>query len=100
MVEKWAFKSSSEVLLEDIDDFLACYSLVTGRTHILDAFPGEIVRLLSHVPRTGLEVGEDFVLRVGVERSATSNHPICQQGQLPSARAQSQEDVVLSDSLD
>ena len=65
MVEKWAFKSSSEVLLENIDECLACYSLVTGRTHILDAFPGEIVRLLSHVPKTSLEVGEDFVLRVG-----------------------------------
>lgn len=65
MVENWAFKTSSDVLLEDIDEFLACYSLVTGRTHILDAFPCEIIRLLSHLPQTSLEVAEGFVSRVG-----------------------------------
>ena len=65
MVEKWAIKSSSEVLLEDIDEFLACYSLVTGRTHILDAFPGEVVKLLSQEPKTSLDISEEFTLRVG-----------------------------------
>ena len=59
------FKSSSEVLLEDIDECLACYSLVTGRTHILDAFPGEVVKLLSHQPKTSFDISEDFTLRVG-----------------------------------
>lgn len=65
MVEKWAIKSSSEVLLEDIDEFLACYSMVTGRTHILDAFPGEVVKLLSDIPKTSLQISEGFTLRVG-----------------------------------
>jgi hypothetical protein len=65
MAETWALKSSSDVLLEEIDEFLACYSVETGRTHILDAFPGEIVKLLSCTPQTSSEIGAAFAIGIG-----------------------------------
>ena len=65
MVEKWAIKSSSGVLLEEIDDFLACYSVVTGKTHILDAFPAEIVKQLSALTQTSAAISAEFAARMG-----------------------------------
>jgi PqqD family protein of HPr-rel-A system len=50
MVTVWTLNSDSEVLLEDLDDFLACYVAATGETHMLDAFPAEILRRLASTP--------------------------------------------------
>ncbi|MEH6571502.1 MAG: HPr-rel-A system PqqD family peptide chaperone [Halioglobus sp.] len=49
-------KKPPEVLLEDINGLLACYSSLTGQTHILDTFPAEILRSLADGPRTASEI--------------------------------------------
>ncbi|RLQ20746.1 hypothetical protein DWB85_15955 [Seongchinamella sediminis] len=42
----WVSKQPPHILVEDIDGFLVCYCAATGQTHILDAFPAEILRSL------------------------------------------------------
>ena len=56
MCEQWSIRSDSEVLLRDVDEFLACYSFSTGETHILDAFPAEIVSYLLSGAKTSSEI--------------------------------------------
>lgn len=67
MARKWTIYSPEELLLEDVDDFLCCYSLITGRTHILDAFPAEVLRLLAQAPRTEQELADAIAGQVGDE---------------------------------
>ena len=58
------------LLLEEVDDFLCCYCVVTGRTHILDAFPAELVRLLSDRAHTAQELAEAIASQVGEHDTA------------------------------
>lgn len=60
-----AFNTSPHVLIEDIDGLLACYSRLTGQTHILDAFPAEILRLVKHEPKTPLQIREYLAGLIG-----------------------------------
>ncbi len=70
MARKWTINSPTDLLLEDIDEFLCCYCLTTGRTHILDAFPAELVRLLARAPRTEQEMADAIAGQVGEEDSS------------------------------
>jgi PqqD family protein of HPr-rel-A system len=65
MVRVWAINSSSKILLEEIDGFLACYVVVTGETHILDAFPAEILRLLASAPQSRVQISEHLATQLG-----------------------------------
>ena len=47
MVNVWSIRPPAQLLVEDIDDFLVCYSSLTGETHILDAFPAAVMACLS-----------------------------------------------------
>lgn len=60
MVTVWVLKKPPQVLVEDIDGFLACYSALTGQTHILDAFPAEILRSLADGPKTAPEITQNL----------------------------------------
>ena len=53
------------VLLEDLDDYLACYVSATGETHILDAFPAEIVRLVASAARSREQIIEHLAAFLG-----------------------------------
>jgi PqqD family protein of HPr-rel-A system len=37
----------SRAALTDMDPYLACFSESSGATHLLDAFPAEVLRLIS-----------------------------------------------------
>lgn len=65
MVNVWVLNPASQVLLEDIDGFLACYVVVTGETHILNAFPAEIVKLLASAPQSRLQIIEHLAILLG-----------------------------------
>lgn len=67
MARRWTIHSPNDLLLEEVDDFLCCYCLATGRTHILDAFPAELVRLLAQAPRTAVELAGAIAAQVGEE---------------------------------
>lgn len=65
----WSLRSDSEVLLEEIDEFLACYVFSSGKTHILDAYPAEIVSFLESSPRTIEEIGRHLAASLGTENA-------------------------------
>lgn len=65
MVRRWTITSPDDLLLEEVDDFLCCYCVVTGRTHILDAFPAELLRLLSVGRLTAHELADAVAHQVG-----------------------------------
>ena len=67
MVDVWALKPPSLVLLEEIDDFLACYSMLTGDTHIFDAFPAEIVKMLASAPASAEKIRLHLAQQMGEE---------------------------------
>lgn len=67
MARRWTIHSPNDLLLEEVDDFLCCYCLTTGRTHILDAFPAELVRLLAQAPRSAVELADAIAAQVGEE---------------------------------
>ena len=56
----WRSISSSEVLLEDFGEFVACYDRRSNQTHILDALPSEILLVLRR--RGSCTEGEMAVL--------------------------------------
>ncbi len=60
MENVWKARSSPQVLTEDIDGLLACFSAATGQTHLLDAFPAEVFCLLAESPRTAIELKHDL----------------------------------------
>ena len=51
--------------MREIDEFLACYSFVTGKTHVLNAFPAEIVRCLLPEARTAVEITAHLIACIG-----------------------------------
>ena len=65
MARRWTIKSRDKLLLEEVDDFLCCYCVATGRTHILDAFPAELLRQLSEEALTSQELADAVALQVG-----------------------------------
>ena len=65
MVDVWVLKPPSLVLLEEIDDFLACYSKLTGDTHIFDAFPAEIVKMLVSAPASSDQIRTHLAQHMG-----------------------------------
>ena len=65
MIDVWVLKPPSLVLLEEIDDFLACYSKLTGDTHIFDAFPAEIVKMLASAPASGEQIRIHMAQKMG-----------------------------------
>ncbi len=65
MTRRWAITSPDQLLLEEVDDILCCYCVASGRTHILDAFPAEILRLLARDPMTELELAGAIAAQVG-----------------------------------
>jgi len=70
MARRWAIKSPDNLLLEEIDDFLCCYGVRTGRTHILDAFPAEVLRLLARASMTDEELAAAIAAQVGDDDSS------------------------------
>jgi len=67
MADIWHLRSPSEVLREEIDQFLICYCGSTGETHILDAFPTEIMNMLASGPKTSAQLDRDLVTAMGEE---------------------------------
>jgi hypothetical protein len=67
MVDIWVLKSPSQVLMEEVEGLLACYAVLTGQTHIFDAFPAEILRSLSSGPKSTAQIREFIVVQVGDE---------------------------------
>lgn len=67
MARRWTIRSTDDILLEEVDDFLCCYCRATGRTHLLDAFPREILQLLSDSPRSEEQLGRSIAEQVGEE---------------------------------
>ena len=65
MLDVWVLKPASQVLLEEIDGFLACYSKLTGDTHIFDAFPAEIVKMLASAPASGEQIRIHMAEKMG-----------------------------------
>ncbi len=65
MRELWSVKPETEVLVREIDEFLACYSFVTGKTHVLNAFPAEILRYLLPGARTAAELTAHLLACIG-----------------------------------
>lgn len=65
MVERWAITSAGELLFEEVDDFLCCYSCLTGKTYLFDAFPAEILKLLASQPHSSAELGGELARIIG-----------------------------------
>ena len=66
----WLIVPPSQGLFEEIDGFLACYSFSTGQTHILDAFPAEVLSLLACGPKSSAQIGADLAKQMGDESDA------------------------------
>lgn len=67
MATVWVLKPPPQLVTEDIDGLLVCYSGRTGRTHMLDAFPAEIVRSLSRGQKTASEIKLDLAVLIDEE---------------------------------
>ena len=65
MVNVWVLKPPSQVLQEEIDGFLACYSMCTGNTHIFDAFPAAIIRQLASAPKSSDQISIHLAEQMG-----------------------------------
>ena len=70
MAMRWALTSQGGVLFEDVDDFLCCYCSATGHTHLFDAFPAEILKLLDAGPRSSEELGRAIAAQAGDDDAA------------------------------
>jgi PqqD family protein of HPr-rel-A system len=64
MGNHWALRKPPQVLIEEIEGFLACYVMSTGQTHILDAFPAEIMRVLFSEPKSTAQIREHLAVQM------------------------------------
>ena len=58
-------KYVSRASIAELGSYLACYSELSGTTHILDAFPAEIMRLISRGPVTREDIDAHIADAVG-----------------------------------
>lgn len=58
MERHWRRQPEPHIVFEDFDEFSAVFCELSGETHVLDAFPTEILRQLSG----GMQVSEPAVV--------------------------------------
>jgi PqqD family protein of HPr-rel-A system len=57
---RWSLQSTRSVLFEELEQSIACYDRERAETHLLDAFPSEIVRVLQAASQTTEELSQHF----------------------------------------
>ena len=64
----WTVRRGEIPLIEEFEDFLACYDPLGGNTHLFDAFSGEILKLVISGTLTQQQILDCLALQMGDDK--------------------------------